>query len=438
MGRLRPLVEKEVKDLLRDPRIYIGLIVPIIMLPLMGFVMSAAMSSAEQSAAGSLKVALIDYDGTNVSKSFISLLSNMGIKIMEVNNESLLKAVEEAKTFGSQTLLVIPKGFGETLLNLGRAKVEVYSIMESIGISSAGVQSAIDRVLDTSSEILSSMLISKIAPGVEPEVIRNPLNMTRYTVIKDRIVNVPPQAIFGQLMMGYGVMIPLILLVLSITVTQIAATATAIENEEKTLETLLTFPVSRYEILMAKLLGSSIIAVLGGMIFTGGFLLYFQGFFSFLGLEFGLGGFPEVLLSPPPETYVLLTISLILSILFITSLGIVIGALSSDVRMSSSLLGIVIIPVLIPSLFIMYGDVRALPLSLQLLVYALPTSYPMIMSKEMIISTMPPEVLYGIPYSTALTLIMVYATSKLLVPEKLLTLQHKLKLRRMKGKRRRS
>ncbi len=438
MGRLRPLVEKEVKDLLRDPRIYIGLIIPIIMLPLMGFVMSAAMSSAEQSAAGSLKVALIDYDGTNVSKSFISLLSNMGIKIMEVNNESLLKAVEEAKTFGSQTLLVIPKGFGETLLNLGRAKVEVYSIMESIGISSAGVQSAIDRVLDTSSEILSSMLISKIAPGVEPEVIRNPLNMTRYTVIKDRIVNVPPQAIFGQLMMGYGVMIPLILLVLSITVTQIAATATAIENEEKTLETLLTFPVSRYEILMAKLLGSSIIAVLGGMIFTGGFLLYFQGFFSFLGLEFGLGGFPEVLLSPPPETYVLLTISLILSILFITSLGIVIGALSSDVRMSSSLLGIVIIPVLIPSLFIMYGDVRALPLSLQLLVYALPTSYPMIMSKEMIISTMPPEVLYGIPYSTALTLIMVYATSKLLVPEKLLTLQHKLKLRRMKGKRRRS
>ena len=127
-------------------------------------------------------------------------------------------------------------------------------------------------------------------------------------------------------------------------------------------------------------------------------------------------------------------ISLILSIFFITSLGVIIGALSSDVRMSTSLLGVVIIPVLIPSLLIMYGDMKNLPLFLQLLIYALPTSYPMIMSKEMIISTMPPEVLYGIPYSAILTLMVVYVTSKLLAPEKLLVLQYKLKLGRRKEK----
>ena len=98
--------------------------------------------------------------------------------------------------------------------------------------------------------------------------------------------------------------------------------------------------------------------------------------------------------------------------------------------MSTSLLGVVIIPVLIPSLLIMYGDIKNLPLFLQLLIYALPTSYPMIMSKEMVISTVPPEVIYGIPYSAALTLILIYITSKLLAPEKLLTLQYRLKLRR--------
>ena len=102
--------------------------------------------------------------------------------------------------------------------------------------------------------------------------------------------------------------------------------------------------------------------------------------------------------------------------------------------MSTSLLGVVIIPVLIPSLLIMYGDMKNLPLFLQLLIYALPTSYPMIMSKEMIISTMPPEVLYGIPYSAILTLMVVYVTSKLLAPEKLLVLQYKLKLGRRKEK----
>jgi len=434
MGKLRPLVEKEVKDLLRDPRIYIGLMIPIIMLPLIGFVMSTAIQSAADVTTGNLTIALIDYDGTNASKNFTSLLDNMGLNIVDVNNGSLDKALEEARTFGSKALLIIPKGFEENLLSLGKVNVEVYSIVESVGISSASVQSAIDGFLDMSSETLSAMLISKLAPGIEPDIIRNPLNVTRYTVIKDIVVQVPPQALFGQLMIGYGIMIPMVLFILAIIVTQIAATATAVENEEKTLETLLTFPVTRYDILMAKLLGSSIVAVLGGVMFTVGFLIYFQGLSSLQSSGFGVGDLYKALPSPPPETYVVLTISLILSIFFITSLGIVIGALSSDVRMSGSLLGIVLIPVLIPFLLIIYGDLKSLPLAFQLFAYALPTSYPMIMAKEMITSTIPVEVLYGIPYSAAITLVVLYATSKLLAPEKLLTLQHKLKLKRIKRK----
>ena len=434
MGKLRPLVEKEVKDLLRDPRIYIGLMIPIIMLPLIGFVMSTAIQSAADVTTGNLTIALIDYDGTNASKNFTSLLDNMGLNIVDVNNGSLDKALEEARTFRSKALLIIPKGFEENLLSLGKVNVEVYSIVESVGISSASAQSAIDGFLDMSSETLSAMLISKLAPGIEPDIIRNPLNVTRYTVIKDIVVQVPPQALFGQLMIGYGIMIPMVLFILAIIVTQIAATATAVENEEKTLETLLTFPVTRYDILMAKLLGSSIVAVLGGVLFTVGFLIYFQGLSSLQSSGFGVGDLYKAFPSPPPETYVVLTISLILSIFFITSLGIVIGALSSDVRMSGSLLGIVLIPVLIPFLLIIYGDLKSLPLAFQLFAYALPTSYPMIMAKEMITSTIPVEVLYGIPYSAAITLVVLYATSKLLAPEKLLTLQHKLKLKRIKRK----
>jgi len=434
MGRLRPLVEKEVKDLLRDPRIYIGLIVPIIMLPLIGFAMSIAMRSSTEVAMRDLKIALIDYDGTETSGSFVSLLTSMGLKLPVVSGDSLDEAVREAEKLGSKGLLIIPRGFEEDLLNFGRVRVEVYSIVESVGIGSVGAYSAIDSALKTASDMLSAMLISKLAPGVEPDVIRNPLNVTRYTIIKNRVLRVPPQALFGQLMIGYGVMVPMVLFILAITITQIAATATAVENEEKTLETLLTFPVTRYDILLAKLLGSSVVAVLGSIFFTAGFLLYFQGMFEMQGLDVGVGDVLQSLPPPPPETYLVLALSLVLSILFITSLGIVIGALSSDVRMSSSLLGIVIIPVLVPSMLIMYGDLKALPLGLQLFAYALPTSYPMIMAKEMITSTIPVEVLYGIPYSATLTLIVLYATSKLLVPEKLLTLQYKLSLRRKKRK----
>jgi len=431
MSRLKPLVEKEVKDLLRDPRIYIGLIVPIIMLPLIGFAISTATRSATEAAVKDLKIAFIDYDETNASRGFTSFLTRVGFNVRKLNVSSLNEGLKEAKTMEYKTLLIISVGFEKDLLSFGRANVEVYAVVESVGLGSVGAYSAIDGALKTYSDILSSTLISRIDPEVNPDIIRNPLNVTRYTIIKDTVIEASPQALFGQLILGYGFMVPMVLLILALTVTQIAATATAVENEEKTLETLLTFPVTRYDILIAKLLGSSIVAVLGGILFTGGFLLYFQGLFAMPGLT-GIGNVSLALPPPPPETYVILALSLIISILFITSLGVVIGALSSDVRMSGSLIGVVIVPILIPSMLIMYGDLKSLPLALQLFAYALPTSYPMIMAKEMITSTMPVEVLYGIPYSAALTLIVLYATSKLMAPEKLLTLQFRLRLRRTK------
>jgi ABC-2 type transport system permease protein len=147
-------------------------------------------------------------------------------------------------------------------------------------------------------------------------------------------------------------------------------------------------------------------------------------------MEDVMGGLFQAIQPPPPESYILLAVSLTLAILFVTSLGIAIGALSSDVRMSNSLLGVITVPVMIPSFLVMYGELRTLPLALQLLIYALPTSYPMVLAKEMATSTVPIETIYGIPYSAALTFMVLYATSELLAPEKLLTLQYKLSLKR--------
>ena len=431
MGKLKPLIEKEVKDLLRDPRIYIGLIVPVIMLPLMGFAMSAAMSGAVEAATKGLNVVVIDHDGTNTSMGFVSILVQAGLNASSIEVGSLEEALEEAKALDSRVLIVIPEGFEETLLNFGKVRVDVYSIIENVGFGSVGAQSFVDRALSISSEILSSMIISRLAPDVEPDVVREPLNITRYTVMRDRVMPISPQTILGQLMMS-GIMVPIVLFVLAISVAQIAAIATAVENEEKTLETLLTFPVTRYHILMAKLIGSSVVAILGGILFTVGFLAYFEGAFSMPGLEIGFVNIFQFLPPPPAAAYLVLALSLILSILFITSLGVVIGALSSDVRMAGALLGVLIIPIMIPSIMVTYGDLSTLPVGLQLFIYALPTSYPMIMAKDMVLSGISVEVIYGIPYSAALTMAVVYATSKLLAPEKLLTLQYKLRIRKMR------
>jgi len=429
MRKIASLVEKEVKDLLRDPRIYIGLVMPAILMPLLGFLISASISSSVESGTRSLKIAVLDYDNTVLSRAFVNLSLSLGTDIRMIDAYSLEDAVSETRSLGSNVLIIIRDGFENDLINFKRASVEVYVVVESISLGSIGAYSVVEGILSSSSKFFSNMLISKLNSSISPDVVRDPLNISIRSILKDKTIDAPPQILFNQLLMGYSILIPLLLLMLSITVVQFAATATAVENEEKTLETLLTFPVSRYEILLAKLLGSSILAVIGSILFTGGFILYFNNILPMSSFNLPIENVSQLLPSPPLESFLLLAASLILAILFVTSLGVAIGALSSDVRMANSLLGLVIIPIIVPSILIMYGDLNTLPLSFQLLVYALPTSYPLMIAKDMAMTTIPFEAILGIPYSAVLTVLVIYVTSILLVPEKLLTIQYKLRLR---------
>jgi len=435
LSRLAPLVEKEVKDLLRDPRIYIGLIVPVLIMPVIGLAMSTAMTSSIESVTSEgVKVAVLDFDRTGVSRGFIRFLNGSGLKVYRPSSKTVEDAVKELEDADIKVLIVVPDGFGSNVTSYRRARVDVYFLVKSVGFGEAGLFSIVENVLNLYAKVLSESFISSMNSSVNPEEVREPLNTTSRTVIKGEVLNVPPQALFGQFFMGYGIMVPLVLTMVSVTVAQIAATATAVENEEKTLETLLTLPVSRYEILLAKLIGSTVVAVLGTLFFIIGFAVYFQSFFTVEGLTEGIPVSQLKLPPPPPETFFALSLSLLIAVFFTTSLGVIIGALSSDVRISNSLIGIVIVPIMIPAFLIMYGDVEALPLGLQILVYALPPSYPMLIARDMLLAELPVEALYGIPYSAGLTAFLLLLTSRLLVPEKLLSLQYKILARRMKGR----
>ncbi|MEM2555016.1 MAG: hypothetical protein QXW69_07050, partial [Nitrososphaerota archaeon] len=196
-------------------------------------------------------------------------------------------------------------------------------------------------------------------------------------------------------------------------------------------------PVSRYGILLAKLMGSAIIAIIGAILYLAGYYVYLERMLTIFG-ETGIEGGTILSLSlplPSIEAYIVLGINVLLAIFFTTSLGVVIGALSSDVRISNSFLGVLIIPVMIPAFLIIYGgEVRTLPLIAQIIIYALPTSYPLISTRKIFLGSIPIEAIYGIPYSTILTLIVIYLTGKILSPEKLLTLQYKIKVRRVRKK----
>ncbi|MEM2208942.1 MAG: ABC transporter permease [Nitrososphaerota archaeon] len=438
-SKITPLIEKEIKDLLRDPRIYIGLIIPIFILPLMGFIFSLSTESTIQIIKEGIPIALLDYDKTDWSLDLINFLSNSGFNITYVDFDRyseiniLLKDLEKSNI---QALIIIPKNFGENITKFSKSNIETYYFIKSGGISETSILSMINSILKKYSDVLSLRLISYITSDRKPENLKDPLKIDSLSVVGGKVLSISPEVLVGQIMMQ-SMIIPITLLILTISVAQTAATATAIENEERTLETLLTFPVSRYGILLAKLMGSAIIAIIGAILYLAGYYVYLERMLTIFG-ETGIEGGTILSLSlplPSIEAYIVLGINVLLAIFFTTSLGVVIGALSSDVRISNSFLGVLIIPVMIPAFLIIYGgEVRTLPLIAQIIIYALPTSYPLISTRKIFLGSIPIEAIYGIPYSTILTLIVIYLTGKILSPEKLLTLQYKIKVRRVRKK----
>ncbi|MCK5670361.1 ABC transporter permease subunit, partial [Candidatus Bathyarchaeota archaeon] len=88
-------------------------------------------------------------------------------------------------------------------------------------------------------------------------------------------------AIFS-LVMSQSIMLPIMIMMMVMFAIQMAATSIALEKEQKTLEILMTLPVSRMTILGGKLSGSIVIALAGAVSYLIGFGSYMNSAFSFV------------------------------------------------------------------------------------------------------------------------------------------------------------
>jgi len=76
LSGLRNIVQKEVKELIRDPRILLGIIlVPLLIFPLMGFMMRVSTEAAMESMRN-ISVAVIDRDKGAFARNLINFLEN--------------------------------------------------------------------------------------------------------------------------------------------------------------------------------------------------------------------------------------------------------------------------------------------------------------------------------------------------------------------------
>jgi ABC-2 type transport system permease protein len=256
-----------------------------------------------------------------------------------------------------------------------------------------------------------------------PDAVLDPISVSQSSIVKGKPEDVDPSALYSFAQAQFFGL-PLALFMLIILAMQLAATSVATEKEEKTLETLMSLPLSRFTLLMGKLAGSTVVAAIGAVATILG-VIYYMGSFTFGAPAQQAIDLVAVGLAPSLLSYVILGISVFVALLAALALAVVVSVFADDVRGAQSLLGFVYTPLLIPMFVLMFADINSLPLGFQILLLALPFTHPMLAARATITGDYLTPVL-GIVYVALFTVAILYIAARLFATEKILTAKIRL------------
>jgi len=413
---LKAIISKEVKELIRDPRILLGMIiVPLIMFPIMGFAMQSIFTQVQESVK-QVTVGVADLDNGNWSQALIENLIGLGANVTVINASDESQAVQQMQIYNLTDLIVIPKGFSQNVTEGKKAQLKTYSVYSGSGMVESARSGAVNSLIE--------MVKRLWAP--------DPFIVSKNSVVKGKPLPIPPEVLFNLAMSQY-VATPIAISIIIVFAMQLAATSVASEKEEKTLETLLSLPINRFTILMGKLFGSIFVALLGAVAYLIGFTYYMGEMFTFVPTEVGVD-LAELGLAPSLLGYVLMDISLFVSLLSALALAVVISAFTEDVRSAQAVVGYIYPLIFIPMFLLMYTDVFSLPLPLQILILAIPYSHPILAARAAVTGNYLMAI-GGIAYVSIFTVVILYVAAKFFATEKILTARIKFrKLRKLKRK----
>ena len=414
---------KELKELTRDPKILLGMIIlPLIMFPVIGGVMNYSIQSAQEKAQKT-PLLVLNNDRENWSKTFIDFLKPW-MNVSVVNNTTPEDAIAQGLLSEHNTtqLIEIPSGFSANLTEHSEGNTNITATVNFYGVFSGG------GLLESVGSTVIDNLIYSFNREEAPDLV----NTVKSSIIKGNITEGVDPSTLSSLMLSQAIALPITIMILLTYSMQIAATSVAMEKEEKTLETLLTLPMDRLAILMGKLSSSILVAGIGALAYMIGYN-YMLGSIT-TGISTGTSiDLASLGLVPSLFGYLLLGISLFVTLLSALALAVIISAFSEDVRGAQSLIGYIYPLIFIPSFALMYLDVNTLPLALRIVFYAIPYSHPILASKAVIMGDYWTAIL-GIIYVTAFTIVVMYAASRLFATEKILTAKLKFRWLRKRSK----
>ncbi len=215
------IIVKEVKEMVRDPKILLGMIiVPLLMFPLMGFAIQTSMETAQQSIQET-SIALIDQDHGTVATALENYLLAFNT-VTHLDDVPIDQALVEVQDSNATSLVIIPEGFSQNITDGGTATLTIYTPWSgSGGIASSVGSAATTSLLSSFETALVDQRINQGFPDANATEILNPIQLSEKSIVKGKSADVSPDILFG-LMMSQSVAMPVGIMSLLIFAMQLA------------------------------------------------------------------------------------------------------------------------------------------------------------------------------------------------------------------------
>ncbi|OQB05982.1 MAG: ABC-2 family transporter protein [bacterium ADurb.Bin212] len=420
MKKFWVLLKKEIKELL-TPQLWVPFLTVIVVFFVIGNVTSKQMKEQESVKD---KIVIADLDRSNLSASIISSLEPVAT-VVETdatdNVELNIKMQEE----NIQSGILIPKGFENNVYGGGQTTIESYSLMSNFS-ALAGKK----MIIGTTSAALINEMVSntllgeKIGPGNTTK-LKQPVTVKKF-VSANGIIKEGDATQLLSFILGQTTTVPTVLFVVIVMAAQMIASAVATEKENKTLETLLSLPISRKAIVASKMLAAGFVSLIMASLYMLGIRNMNSGISGMasgvssgenvsqlaadLGLKFSAFGYLE------------LGLILFLAILLALSIAMILGAFAEDAKSAQGVVAPLMILVMIPYFLTLLMDLNSMSIGVRYIIYSIPFSH-IFLAMPNILTGNHIFVLAGAGYMLILFVIFVLLAAKIFSSDLILTLK---------------
>jgi ABC-2 type transport system permease protein len=370
------LLKKDIKEII-TPQLLVPLVIVVIFYSFIGNVMQ----TETKKASSPQPVLVVDYDKSATSSQFIENLK--AVSIPEVYYGGIVDPITIAKTKNIDVIIEVPLGFEASIKSFKQPELKIYSVIKGISIVSIAGPQKVKSVVSAVSDTLSNMYIKNFT-NIDPSIIKNPITLKEYVVVNGKIGEASPEMV-SNLLMSQVIFIPIILAFVIIFASQMIVSLIASEKENKTFETLMTVPVKRPFIILSKMLASSIMALIISVFYLIGMRSYFNGIpMGEFSSAQGASILKALGLVYTPVQYFYIGLLLFLTIVASLALASILAVFAEDTKSAQMYLTPLMILIMIPYFLSLFTNIDTLSLTIKVIVYLIPFSYPFIASQKVL------------------------------------------------------